>query len=113
MSKVTTTTSAGHQASADTLAALLKSIGQRADAYCWHINGDDDLYKESSLAHLLGICQVEMDLIMEMSQCHDKENKKVDLKQLERLVHTVGKEHCELIKYRLKKMTGVGKCCLS
>jgi hypothetical protein len=38
---------------ADVLVALLKSIGARADACCWHINGDDDPCKESSLAHLL------------------------------------------------------------
>jgi hypothetical protein len=103
MSSVTPTASGCHQASADTFAALLKSIGQCADAYCWHINGDDDPYKERSLAHLLGICQVEMALIMEMSQCYDKEKKKVELKQLERLVNTVSKEYCELIKYRLKQ----------
>jgi hypothetical protein len=84
MSSGTTTTSAGHQPFADTVAALLKSIGERADAYCWHINGDDDPYKESSsLAHLLETSQVEMDLIMEMSGCFDKEKQKFDMKQLD------------------------------
>jgi hypothetical protein len=87
----------------------LKLIGERADAYCWHINGDDDPYKKSSLAHLLGISQVEVDLIMEMSGCFDKEKQKVDMKHLDGLVDTVGKEHCELIKYRLKHNDGCRK----
>jgi hypothetical protein len=72
MSSGTTTTSDGHQPFADTLAALLKSIGEGVDAYCWHINDGDDPYKESSLAHLLGISRVETDLLMEMSGCFDK-----------------------------------------
>jgi hypothetical protein len=113
MSSRTTTTSDGHQPFADTLAALLKLIGERADVYCWHINGGNDPYKESSLAHLLGIRQVETDLIMEMSGCFDKQKQKVDMKHLDGLVNTVGKEHCELIKYRLKHNDGVGKCYLS
>ena len=73
MSNVTHGTSAGRQPVANILVALLKSIGARVDAYCWHINGDDDPYKESSLAHLLGIDQVKVDLIMKMCECFNKE----------------------------------------
>ena len=59
MSNVTSGTSAGRQAIDNILVALLKSIGARADAYCWHINGDNGPYKESRLANLLGISQVD------------------------------------------------------
>jgi hypothetical protein len=56
MSNVTSGTSAGRLAPvANVLVALLKSIGARADACCWHINGNDGPYKESSAANLLGI----------------------------------------------------------
>ena len=99
MSNVTSGTSAGRQTVADILLALVKSIGDRADAYCWHINGDDGPYKESSLAHLLGISQLEIELIMKMCGCFDKEGLLLDL-PLNRLVDMIGKEHCELIKYR-------------
>jgi hypothetical protein len=69
-------TSAGRQPVADVLivALLLKLIGARADVCCWHINGDaDPCKKESSLAHLLGISQVQPELIMKMcGECFDK-----------------------------------------
>jgi hypothetical protein len=68
MSTVTSGTSAGRQPVADIpLVALLKSIGARVDACCWRINGKDDSpRKESSLAHLLKISRLKMELIMKM-----------------------------------------------
>jgi hypothetical protein len=57
MSNGTSGTSTGRQPVADIPVALWKSIGARADAYCWHINGDGGPYRKSSLAHLLGVSQ--------------------------------------------------------
>jgi hypothetical protein len=38
---------------------VTESIGARVSAYCCHYNGHDN-YKESSIAQLLGINQVEV-----------------------------------------------------
>jgi hypothetical protein len=81
----------------NTLAKLLKSIGARADAYCWHINGHAN-YKESSLAEHLGISLLEIVIILEKCECLDKETKEFAKKRsLYQLVLKVGKEYCEVI----------------
>jgi hypothetical protein len=72
------------------LISLWHSIGACVDAYCWHINGDDGPYKESSLAHLHGISQLEMGLIMKMCECYDKEGLLLLDKPLNGLVDMVG-----------------------
>lgn len=100
MSSLDHTTSTGRQSAHDILATLLKSIGTRVNAYCWHINGHDD-FQESSLAQLLGISQLELTLILEECGCLAMETKEVDRKGLERLVNNVGKEYCEMIQYRI------------
>ena len=101
MSSLGTATSIGDQSAVDVLAKLFKSIGTRVPAYCWHINGHDN-YKESSIAQLLGMSQSEMGLILEKCECLDKETKEVANKGLEQLVNKVGKEYCELIRYRVR-----------
>jgi hypothetical protein len=99
MSSLGTTTRIGHQPAVNILAKLFKSIGAHVPAYCWHINGHD-IYKESSLAQLLGMSHSEMVLILENCECLDKETKEVVKKGVEQLVNKVGKEYCELIRYR-------------
>jgi hypothetical protein len=101
MSSLGTGTSIGHQSAVDILANLFKLIGARVPAYCWHINGHDD-YKESSLAQLLGMSQSETVMVLENCECLDKETKEVANKGLEQLVNKVGKEYCELIRYRVR-----------
>jgi hypothetical protein len=61
-----------------TVAKLWKSIGARVDAYyCWHTN-DHARNKESSIAQLLGISQLEMVLILEKCcEILDKETKRI------------------------------------
>ena len=102
MSSLGTVTRIGHQTAADILAKLFKSIGARVPAYCWHINCHDN-YKESSLAQLLGMSQSEMILVLEKCECLDKETKEVAKKGLELLVNKVGKDYCELIRYRVTR----------
>ena len=99
MSSLTTTDRSGHQ---DILINVLKTIAGRADAYCWHFNGDNDAnYNKSSLSYLLGINHDDMVLIMVKCGYMGVE-KKVDRLQLEQLVDRIGKESCELMQYRLK-----------
>jgi hypothetical protein len=99
MSSLTTKDRSRHQ---DILINVLQTIAGRADAYCWHFNGDNDGgYNKSSLSHLLGIDHVDMVLIMEKCGYMDGE-KTVDRFQLEKLVDRIGKESCELMNYRLK-----------
>jgi hypothetical protein len=69
--------------------ALLKTIGARSHACCWHVNGDDNPHKESSLAHLLGASQVEMELIVKMCGCFDDKEGLLALELLNQLVDAV------------------------
>jgi hypothetical protein len=99
MSSLTTTDRSRHQ---DIHINVLQTIAGRADACCWHFNGDNDAgYNKSSLSHLLGIDHDDMVLIMEKCGYMDGE-KTVDRFQLERLVDRIGKESCELMHYRLR-----------
>jgi hypothetical protein len=92
MSSLTTKDRSRHQ---DILINVLQTIAGRADAYCWHFNGDNDAgYNKSSLLHLLGIDHDNMVLIMEKCGYMDGE-KTVDRFQLEKLVDRIGKESCE------------------
>jgi hypothetical protein len=99
MSSLTTKDRSGHQ---DILINVLQTIAGRADAYCWHFNGDNDVgYNKSSLSHLLGIDHDDMVLIMEKCGYMDGE-KTVDRFHLEKLDDRISKESCELMNYRLK-----------
>jgi hypothetical protein len=80
MSSLTTKDGSSHQ---DVLIKVLQTLAGRANAYCWHLNGDNHAgYNKSSLSHLLGIDHDDMVLIME--KCGYMDGKKtVDRFQLE------------------------------
>jgi len=84
MSSLTTTDRSLHQ---DILINVLQTIAGRADAYCWHFNGDNGVgYNKSSLSHLLGIDHNDME------KCGYKDGEKTvfDRFQLEKLVGRIG-----------------------